>query len=210
MLRRWLSKSFMAAGLWALSTTGAWALSLTITSGGLTAANANYGCPTGSALCQTNADFALSAPASATGTIDINAAGTIATINLYVSNAVFAPTGAGSPITFAAATYSGTVNVLSGAGFVSSVGPGAGSLSGTVDGSPFSVSPSISILNCTLSGGTALCGIAFGKAGFTNVAAHDWVHTFNVTASTTPVPEPASALLVLFGVAGMLVRTRRS
>ncbi|MGH9887153.1 MAG: PEP-CTERM sorting domain-containing protein [bacterium] len=210
MVSKMLSKLFMAASLWALSTTGAWALSLTITSGGLTAANANYGCPTGSSLCQTNADFALSAPANASGTIDINAAGTIATINLYVGSVSFSPTGAGSPITFAAATYSGTVNVLSGTGFVSSVGPGAGSLSGTVGGSPFSASPSISILNCSVSGSTALCGITFGKAGFTNVADHDWVHTFNVSATSNPVPEPTTALLVVLGAAGLLFRARRS
>lgn len=205
MVSRLMNKAVLAACLWALSTTGAWALTLNITSGGLTATNANYGCPTGASLCQTNADFALSAPASASGYIDINAAGTIATINLFVSSVSFENPALppGSPITFTNVTYTGTINVFSVGDVISSLGPGTGSVSGTVNGNPFSVSPQISILNCA--GG--LCGITFGKPGFTNVEAHDWVHTFNVGVA---VPEPIAAALVALGVAGLLLRTRRS
>lgn len=199
MVSKMLNKVVMAASLWALSTTGAWALS--ITSGGLTATNANYGCPTGSPLCQSNADYTLSAPANATGSIELNLAGTIATVNMFVSSVTFAPTGAGSPITFTGVTYTGTVNVFSVGDVISSLGPGTSTVSGTVNGNPFSVSPQLAILNCA--GG--LCGVTFGKTGFTNVESHDWVHTFNVG-----VPEPASALLVLLGVAGLVVRMRRS
>jgi hypothetical protein len=93
--------------------------------------------------------------------------------------------------------------VFSAGDSITGLGPGAGSVSGTVEGNPFAVLPQISILNC----GGGVCGITFGKTGFTNVEGHDWVHTFNVNVV---VPEPMSAVLVALGVAGMLLRSRSS
>ena len=208
MTTQWINRALAVAGLWALSTTGAWALTLQIVGGGLTATNLNYGCPAGSANCQVSQDFTLTSAASASGTIDINAAGTLATISLYVPSVSFTPTGGGAPIVFSAATYAGTASVLSTASSITGLGPGAGSVSGNANASPFAVYPSIFNLNCAIPGGTGQCGLTFGRTGFTGVAGQDWVHTFNVTVTT--VPEPATALLAVLGVAGLLLRTRRA
>mgnify|MGYP003477600082 FL=1 len=71
MATKWLHRVVTIAGLWALSTTGASALTLQIISGGLSATNLNYACPTGSANCSVSRDFELSALAPASGSIVI-------------------------------------------------------------------------------------------------------------------------------------------
>ena len=61
---KWLARAAMAAGLFALMTTGAGAVTLNVVSGGLEAANANYGCPTAPGNCVLAArDYALASPA---------------------------------------------------------------------------------------------------------------------------------------------------
>jgi hypothetical protein len=207
---RWMNRALAAAGLWALSTTGAFALTLQIVGGGMTATNLNYGCPTGAANCQTGSDFSLTSAANAAGSIVINDAGTLATITLEVGSVSFTPTGGGSPIVFGPVTYTGTASVFSTSSSITGLAPGAGVVTGNVNTTPFLVYPSIFNLNCAIPGGTGQCGLTFGRTGFTGVAGHDWVHTFNVTVSTVPVPEPATALLVAFGVAGLLLRSRRA
>lgn len=207
MATRWLNGALVAAGLWVLSTTGAWAITLQIVGGGLTATNLNYGCATGSISCQVQSNYDLASAVTASGTIDINAAGTIATISLYVDSVTFNPQGSGSPITFSAMTYTGTAPIFTAGSTISGLGPGTGTVSGDVNATPFSANPSIFNLNCAFPGGTGQCGLTFGRTGFTNIAGEDWVHTFNVNVT---VPEPATALLAALGVAGLLLRSRRA
>ena len=214
MATKWLHRVVTIAGLWALSTTGASALTLQIISGGLSATNLNYACPTGSANCSVSRDFELSALAPASGSIVIDNTGTVATISLSIAGATFDPIGAGSPIVFGATSYSATI---SGASLSTTpVGPGTGgidygfgtgSVSGTANLSAFGVTPSVNI-TCSYPSGIGTCGITFGRTGFTGVEGHDWVHTFNV--SVVALPEPATALLVVFAAAGLLLRSRRA
>jgi len=211
MATKWLNRALLGAGLLALSTTGAWALpvTLTVVGQGIVATNLTYGCPTGSVNCLASADFSLAAPAAATGTIGINAAGTIASIDLHVASATFDDPVALVSVTFAGVDYTGDVAIQT-------FGPGlyfqnvAVLSSGTVDGTAntiaFTRSPGISNLNCAVVGGAGQCGFTFGSSGFTNVSGQDWAHTFNVTV----IPEPASALLVALGMLGSLLRARRA
>ena len=86
-------------------------------------------------------------------------------------------------------------------------GFGTGSVSGTANLSAFGVTPSVNI-TCSYPSGIGTCGITFGRTGFTGVEGHAWVHTFNV--SVVALPEPATALLVVFAAAGLLLRSRRA
>ena len=214
MATKWLHRVVTIAGLWALSTTGASALTLQIISGGLSATNLNYACPTGSANCSVSRDFELSALAPASGSIVIDNTGTIATISLSIAGATFDPIGAGSPIVFGATSYSATI---SGASLSTTpVGPGTGgidygfgtgSVSGTANLSAFGVTPSVNI-TCRYPSGIGTCRLTFGRTGFTGVEGHDWVHTFNV--SVVALPEPATALLVALAAGLLLLRSRRA
>jgi hypothetical protein len=209
---KWLARAVIVVGLMTLTTAPAQALTLNIVAGGLEADNLNYGCPTAAGICVLAArNYGLAADVTATGSIEIDLTGTIVDIALYVSSATFNPTGPGSPITFGPATYLAHLTGVT----TTPIGPGAGgiapksgtgSVSGDINGSPFSVSPFVSI-NCQYPGGAGQCGISFGEAGFTNLLGHDWKHTFNVTV--VALPEPATALLVTLGLAGFLLRTRR-
>jgi len=207
----WLSRALAVGGLWLLATAGAGAVTLQVVSGGLSATNLNYGCPTGSANCSISKDYQLAALAVAAGTIVINPAGTVATISLSIAGATFNPIAPGSPITFGPTTYTGTVSGLIstpiGPGTGSAQGFGTGTVDGTVNSLAFSETPNVAI-NCSYPSGTGTCGIKFGSVGFTDDAAHDWVHTFDLTV-TSLVPEPTVALLAAIGVAGLLARRRR-
>ncbi len=209
MVTKWLNRALLGAGLWALTATGASALTLQVVGQGLWAPPQNYGCLTGSANCLSSADFALGSPAGATGTIDINVAGTIATINLQVASSTFLGPSL-STITFAGASYTGTAAITSfPGGSYFQTGLGSGSVSGTANLNAFAVLPSITNFNCTITLGAGQCGITYGTTGgFANVQAHDWVHTFNV--NVVALPEPSSALLVALSVAGLLIRSRRA
>ena len=209
MATKWLNRALIGAGLWLTCTTGAWALTLQVVGQGLWATNQNYGCLTGSANCLTSKDFTLTAPALATGTIVINAGGTLATMSLQMASATFLGPSL-STITFAGVNYAGTAAITTfPGGTYFQTGLGSGSASGTANLNPFSVLPSITNLNCTVVLGAGQCGLTYGfTGGFANVQAHDWVHTFNV--NVVALPEPASALLVALGVAGLLLRSRRA
>ena len=211
---KWLERTVLIAGLLALATTGAQAVTLNITAGGMEATNANYGCPTAPGTCVLAArDYSLVAPAIAIGQIVINPAGTVVAISLSVTSATFS--GPGGPISFGPATYLATLSGPSvvttpigpGTGGISS-GFGTGSVSGSANATAFAVSPNVSI-SCNYPGGTGQCGITFGEAGFTNVIGHDWRHTFNVTVVQS-IPEPTTGLLVVLGLAGLALRSHRA
>lgn len=208
MVSKWLGRALIGAGLWALTTTGASALTLQVVGQGLWAIPQNYGCLTGSANCLSSADFALGSSAAATGTIIINGAGTLATINLQVASSTFLGPSL-STITFAGATYTGSVAISTfGSNYFQS-GAASGAVSGTANLNAFAVLPSITNLNCGLVLGAGQCGLTYGfTGGFANVQAHDWVHTFNL--NVVALPEPSSALLVALSVASLLIRSRRA
>jgi hypothetical protein len=202
----WLKRVVVVAGLLAISTTGARALTLNVTGGGLEAGNQNYGCPTAPGTCSLAAqDYTLTGPAIAVGTITINPAGTEIDIALSVASANF--TGSGAPISFGPVTYLAHLSgasVITGPGSIDS-GFGTGTVSGSVNADPFSVAAANVSISCDFPGGTGQCGVSFGESGFTNVLGNDWRHTFNVTVA---LPEPSTALLALFGLAGLALRAR--
>jgi hypothetical protein len=202
---QWLGRAAIIAGLLAFSATAAQALTLNVTSGGLEAGNANYGCPTGAGTCTlAQRNYSLTSDFPAVGTININDAGTILTINLAIGGATFDTSPAGSPISFAAGGYQATLTNFSANPTAILFGFGTGSAYGTANGNAFAVSPSVSI-SCSFPGGVGQCGVSFGESGFTNVEGHDWLHTFNLTVE---LPEPTTGLLIGLGLVGLALRAR--
>jgi len=194
----------IALGVLLLGSSPALATTLFVAQGGLVAPNANYGCPTGSANCLTSLDFQLAGTAAATGSITTNAAGTMATISLDLASASFSPVpGPGANDVFTSVHYSGSVNVFSTASVISQLFPASGTVTGFLNGTPFTASASIANLTCALANGAGQCGVAFGPQSFT-AGDHDWLHTFNVTVA----PEPAMLALILVGLAGLGLRRR--
>ena len=206
---RRLIRTAAVLGVWLAATAPAYAVTVyNITSLGLTAPHANYGCPVGSANCLTSLDFQLAAPAAATGTITVNNAGNVASIDINIASIIFASVPAGGPnAVFTNVHYLGSVGVISSPTFVSQFppGPGPGSVTGDFNGSPFSSSSTINNLLCSVTAGVGQCGMSIGPASF-EVAGHNWLHTFDVFVS---VPEASALLLALFGVAGGLTLRRR-
>jgi hypothetical protein len=180
---------------------------LVVTSLGLTAPNANYGCPSASADCFTSLDFQLAGPANATGAITLNDAGTIAQISMDVASVTFATVPGGGPsAVFTNVHYQGAVTVFSSPGVISQLpAPGPGSVTGLLNGTPFTSSAEISNLVCTTSAGTGQCGVAFGPQSFA-VNGQRWLNTFDVFVR---VPEASALLLAALGALGGLALRRR-
>ena len=194
----------IALGVLSLASSS-FATTLFVTSNGLVAPNANYGCPAGSPDCLASMDFQLASPAVATGTISTNSAGTLATISLDVASATFSPVpGPGSNDVFTSVHYSGTVSVFSTSSVISQTLPGTGTVTGFLNGTPFTTSSSVLNLTCALAGSSGQCGVAFGPSGFT-AGSQNWLHTFNVLVA----PEPAVFGLALLGFAALALRRRR-
>lgn len=195
-----------ALGAWLLATSPALATTLVVAQDGLTAPNANYGCPAGSSNCLSSLDFQLAGPANASGTITLDASGTIATLSMDVASATFAPSsGIGPSEVFTNVHYSGTVSVFSTSTIISQLTPGTGTVSGLLNGTPFATDSAVYNLNCAITGTSGQCGVAYGPQVFT-ADGHNWLHTFAVFV--TPVPEPSALLLVLLGAAGLTLRRR--
>jgi hypothetical protein len=199
----------IALGVWLLATAPAFASTLfTVAANGLTSTSANVGCPAGSFDCFVSRDFQLAAPANATGTITLNSAATIATISLDIASVTFASVpGGGASDVFTNVHYQGAVSVAgSSTNFSQNVAPGPGSVSGFLNGTPFTSSSAIVNLSCFVVG-SGQCGLAFGPQAFA-VDGHNWLHTFDMFVTATPIPEPSAILLVLLGAAGLTLRRR--
>jgi len=205
-----------------LSTTQAHAVFIfngvsVVTGGGLIAPNANYGCPAGSADCLVSHDYELVGTASASGTLmDGYQNGVLPEgiqIDLFVPSATFASTTGGPDLVFTDVSYDAFVpnQPLS----LIQNGPGTGTVTGFLNGTPFSTTSGVYNTVCVSTGAPVLggqagqCGLAFGPQLFT-AGGENWLQTFNLT--TGPGPEPADASLVLLGLAGLtgLALRRRS
>jgi len=187
----------------ALATT-----TFNVIANGLTAPNANYGCPLGSLNCLTSLDFQLTGTGPATGTIVLDDTGTLATLSMDVATVTFVTVpGGGSSDVFTNVHYSGIVSVFSNASIVSQLGPGTGTVSGLLNGTPFLTPSAVYNLTCAVSGGTGQCGVAYGPQVFT-VDGHNWLHTFDVVVSPATIPEASTLLLVLLGAAGLTLRRK--
>ena len=187
----------LALGLVASSAS---ASTFQVSANGLVAPNQNYGCPAGSANCLTSMDYGLSGTGAATG--DIVVSGSVATLSLDVASVLFLPMGAGSNVQFSNVHYSGTVNVFSTASIVSQIGSATGSVSGLLNGDPFTAPALVTNLTCATDALGGSCSVMFGPGGF-SAGGQDWLHTFNVLVVTTPIPEPSLALLALLGAAAI-------
>jgi hypothetical protein len=173
-----------------------------VSGNGLIAPNQNYGCPAGSPNCLTSKDFDLVGTALATGTITVNP--TFARLSLEVASVQFSPTGGGSNVSFTYVSYAGTVNVFTAPGIVSQSGFATGTVSGYLDGTPFTAPAIVTNLTCTTTDSGGNCSVMFGPSGF-SAGGQDWLHTFGVLVA---VPEPALALLAFLGAAGLALRAR--
>ena len=207
----------LAVAGWFLSSSSALAApfifnGITVVSGGgLLAPNANYGCPQGSADCLSSLNFELVSSAPATGVIEEGyqpgSSVEVGWISLQIASATFAPTsGSGPSIEFTNLDYEAFVPVQH-LSLIQSA-PGTGTITGMVDGTPFSTTSAVYDLTCASSAlppFAGQCGVAFGPQLFT-AEGENWLHTFNVT--TVAGPEPALAGLVLLGLAGLAMRRR--
>lgn len=192
----------VALGIFLFAGSSALASTLSVTSGGLTAPNANYGCPTGSANCLASLDFQLAAAANATGSITVT--GSSAHISFQVASVSFSPTSPGSNDVFTNVQYTADVSVFTTSSVVSQIAPGTGTVTGLINGASFSTPSAVYNLTCALTGSTGQCGVAFGPQTFT-VDGHDWLHTFSVVIA---VPEPGLLGLTILGLAGLALRRR--
>lgn len=199
-----------ALALLLLATSPALAVTnLVVSQDGLTAPHANYGCPAGSADCFTAMDFQLTGRGDATGSIVLNDAGNLVTISMDIASVSFASVPSGGPTdVFTNVHYSGTVSVFSTATIISQLSPGTGTVSGLLNGTPFSTPSAVYNLTCALGGITGQCGVAYGPDNFV-AGGQNWLHTFDVLVKpSTPAPEPTTLLLVLLGAAGLTLRRR--
>ena len=232
-MKRAIAAALVAFGLGAAPAS---ALTLTVTSGGINGVDTRT-CST--SICS-SAIWSLGSGElyAATGTIAINTVSNTMTISLAVATSVLDASGA-QPVTddsatslvFTGGTYTtaaipvtasvvggNTVYTITGGqtgavAFTSVVATGSGGTGGSLSLSAVRVAG-----QCTLasSGGSALCGISFGPNGTTNFRLVDatkwgtydrWVkHTFNIATT----PEPATAVLLGLGVAGLALARRRA
>jgi hypothetical protein len=207
MIRR-LGGLALATALALFASSEASAVTLNMNGNGLVAPNANYGCPAGSADCLGSLDYQLlSAVPVTSGSIVLDASGTLATFDVHLDSATFAPTGGGANLVFTDVTYTGTAAVFSTPVIVSQLGPGSGTVSGLLNGNPFSTPSAIYNLTCAIAGISGQCGFAFGPQQFT-AGGQNWLHTFDVIVKPGGVPEPATLVLVLLGAGALGLRRR--
>ena len=181
---------------------------VTVAGGGIVAPNANYGCPAGSADCLASKNFDLVGTGPVTpfpgGSSFImegfqNGSGPeVAWINFDVASVTFAPSGGGASQVFTNVHYEAFVPVLP-LSFIQSA-PGTGTVTGLLNGTPFSTTAAVYNLVCATVNGVGQCGVAFGPQLFT-AGGENWLHTFNV--NVVPGPEPAGVSLVLLGLVGV-------
>jgi hypothetical protein len=190
---------------------------VTVSGGGLLAPETNYGCPAGSADCLGDEDLALVSSSPASGVIldgyQHGAAPEGGLIEIYIANATFAPVdGIGPNVVFTNLYYQAFVPVLQFS--LEQSAPGTGTVSGEIDGVPFTTQSAVNNLLCVGNGNPPSpggqigeCGVSFGPELFT-AGGQSWLHTLHVTAGG--FPEPGAAALVLLGLAGLALRRASS
>ena len=181
---------------------------LDVTGGGLVAPNASYGCPAASADCLVSQNYELvGAPAAggslADGYQDGHAPEGVL-ITLFVPSATFASTGGGPDLVFTNVSYQAFVPNLP-LSFIQN-GPATGTVSGLLDGVPFSTTSAAYNLTCAVVSYAGQCGVAFGPQLFT-AGGENWLQTFNLDVHVGP--EPSATSLVAVCLAGVAVRALR-
>ena len=227
-MKLWLRSLVAAALLLAVAPLSAGAATiLTVTGGGLNAANVNAICFSGAFACNgTGAELRLEGTGSVSGTITVDGLNAIFDLDLVSASFKQVPLGTGTveEVIFSTVAYTATVPIsLTGTGVsFTQDGFGTGTAAGTFDSfgpaavpldvaAGFAVGPLFGNANCGLTAGNVgQCSISFGEFFFPltiDSADYTAIHVFNVDVA--PVPEPSALLLLPLALGAALTQHRR-
>lgn len=190
------------------------------------------GCLSGDASCAgTDKVFDLVATSGATGSFDFtpDPVALLADIDLFVSSMTLSRvSGAGSvnSVIFENVTYSGQMSVTDNGFQITGTAPLSGSVSGNyhttdglngtgavVDASTFFNEPGQpTVLLCTfIIAGSETCQVQFGVFDGFTLGLDGTPHDFQVKMDVgIAIPEPATPLMLLLGLAGLIAARRRA